>query len=76
MCRRRSFSFLAFDRPTGSAADFVFVLAQNFCCNGTTVEDEALGTVIQLQGDQRECVKQFLISQQLVRRENVKVHGF
>jgi len=51
-------------------------LAQNFCCNGTTVEDEALGTVIQLQGDQRECVKQFLISQQLVRRENVKVHGF
>lgn len=34
---------------------------QDFCCNGTVVQDPELGQVIQLQGDQRKNVSQFLV---------------
>ena len=35
---------------------------KEFCCNGTVVEDPEQGNVIQLQGDQRKNVSQFLIN--------------
>lgn len=35
---------------------------KEFCCNGTVVEDPEQGNVIQLQGDQRKNVSQFLIT--------------
>lgn len=34
---------------------------KEFACNGTVVEDEELGQVIQLQGDQRAKISQMLI---------------
>ncbi|BBN13092.1 translation initiation factor 1 [Marchantia polymorpha subsp. ruderalis] len=34
---------------------------KEFCCNGTVVQDPELGQVIQLQGDQRKNVSQFLV---------------
>lgn len=34
---------------------------KEFCCNGNVVQDEELGKVIQLQGDQRKNVSNFLI---------------
>ncbi|MCO5583613.1 hypothetical protein L7F22_037526 [Adiantum nelumboides] len=34
---------------------------EEFCCNGTVVQDPELGQVIQLQGDQRKNVSQFLV---------------
>lgn len=49
---------------------------QEFCCNGTIVEDEELGQVIQLQGDQRKVVSQFLIEQGIVEKDKLKIHGF
>lgn len=51
-------------------------LKKDFCCNGTVVEDEELGKVIQLQGDQRKNVSQFLAEQGLVKKEGIKIHGF
>lgn len=36
-------------------------LKKDFCCNGTVVEDSELGSILQLQGDQRKNVSQFLI---------------
>lgn len=33
---------------------------KEFACNGTLVDDEELGQVIQLQGDQRQKVSSFL----------------
>ncbi|KAJ4763560.1 Translation initiation factor SUI1 family protein [Rhynchospora pubera] len=36
-------------------------LKKDFCCNGTVVEDPELGQVIQLQGDQRKNVANFLV---------------
>uniref|UniRef100_A0A7S0YIN2 SUI1 domain-containing protein n=1 Tax=Polytomella parva TaxID=51329 RepID=A0A7S0YIN2_9CHLO len=51
-------------------------LKKEFCCNGTVVEDPELGQVIQLQGDQRKNVTDFLTKAKLVKKDQIKVHGF
>jgi translation initiation factor 1 len=51
-------------------------LKKEFCCNGTVVEDPEHGTVIQLQGDQRANVSTFLINEGIVKKDNIKIHGF
>jgi translation initiation factor SUI1 len=40
------------------------VIKKQFACNGTIVNDEKAGDVIQLQGDQRNAVKDFLIDKE------------
>ena len=50
-------------------------MGQEFACNGTLVEDETMGQVIQLQGDQRTKIAQFLVENGL-DRATIKVHGF
>ena len=35
-------------------------LKKEYCCNGTVVEDEELGFIIQVQGDQRKNIADFL----------------
>ncbi|WFC94166.1 Eukaryotic translation initiation factor eIF-1 [Malassezia brasiliensis] len=58
---------------------------KEFACNGTIVDDEELGQVIQLQGDQRQKISMFLYvaTHKLTRsieegipKQDVKVHGF
>ncbi|KAH7434276.1 hypothetical protein KP509_06G008800 [Ceratopteris richardii] len=49
---------------------------KEFCCNGTVAQDTDLCQVIQLQGDQRKNVPQFLVQAGLVKKENIKIHGF
>mmetsp|Transcript_27986 Transcript_27986/g.38700 ORF Transcript_27986/g.38700 Transcript_27986/m.38700 type:complete len:113 (+) Transcript_27986:120-458(+) len=50
---------------------------KEFCCNGTVVDDPELGKVIQLQGDQRKNVHQFLITEKIVKNKDlIKIHGF
>ncbi|KAF6262895.1 hypothetical protein OEZ86_001883 [Tetradesmus obliquus] len=51
-------------------------LKKEFCCNGTVVDDPELGQVIQLQGDQRKNVLQFLTQEGLVKKDLIKIHGF
>ncbi|KAL4377893.1 hypothetical protein GQ457_02G037410 [Hibiscus cannabinus] len=51
-------------------------LKKEFCCNGTVVQDPELGQVIQLQGDQRKNVSAFLVQAGIVKKENIKIHGF
>lgn len=48
---------------------------QEFACNGTVVEDPDGGKVIQLQGDQRQKIANFLVTAGL-DKETIKVHGF
>ncbi|KAF4822772.1 Protein translation factor sui1 [Colletotrichum siamense] len=55
------------------------VIKKKFACNGTIVEDQDLGEVIQLQGDQRKNIHDFLIDKQEgleMDSKLVKVHGF
>ena len=48
-------------------------------CNGTIVNDTEMGEVIQLQGDQRKDVQEFLIDKKEgleLDSKTIKVHGF
>ena len=48
---------------------------KEFCCNGCIVKDKQLGVVVQLQGDQRDCVKNFLIKKEISCEESITIHG-
>jgi len=45
------------------------------CCNGTVVEDDSMGSVLQLQGDQRDAVQKFLVDNEIVDGAKIKKHG-
>lgn len=49
---------------------------KEFACNGTVVEHPEYGEVIQLQGDQRTHIYEFLKKIKLASAEKLKVHGF
>ncbi|KAM0752497.1 eukaryotic translation initiation factor 1 [Meredithblackwellia eburnea MCA 4105] len=48
---------------------------KEFACNGSLVEDEDMGQVIQLQGDQRTKIQQMLLEEG-ISKEIIKLHGF
>ncbi|GAC93541.1 eukaryotic translation initiation factor [Pseudozyma hubeiensis SY62] len=45
---------------------------KEFACNGTIVDDEELGQVIQLQGDQRQKVATFIVQEGITPKTDVK----
>jgi len=51
-------------------------LKKDFACNGTIVKDDEMGEVIQLQGDQRKQVSEFLQTQLQLKKSSIKIHGF
>merc|ERR1712230_318844 len=54
-------------------------LPKKFACNGTIVNDTEMGEVIQLQGDQRKDVQEFLVDKKEgleLDAKTIKVHGF
>jgi translation initiation factor 1 len=56
-------------------SSFLLTPDQEFACNGTLVDDEKMGQVIQLQGDQRAKISNFL-SENGIEKSTIKVHGF
>jgi translation initiation factor 1 len=52
------------------------VLRKDFACNGNVVKDKLLGEVIQLQGDQRSKVNDFIQKNLKIKVEKIKLHGF
>lgn len=48
---------------------------QEFACNGNLVDDEEMGQVIQLQGDQRVKIANFL-TEEGIPKNTIKLHGF
>ncbi len=65
----------------GLPTDLVFkklvrTFKKDFCCNGTIIEDPKLGKIIQLQGDQRTNVADFLVKEDICKKSEVKIHGF
>ncbi|KAF2021726.1 eukaryotic translation initiation factor SUI1 [Aaosphaeria arxii CBS 175.79] len=55
------------------------VIKKQFACNGTIVTDTEMGEVIQLQGDQRKDVQEFLTNKKEglgLDNKDIKVHGF
>ncbi|KAJ9444651.1 Protein translation factor SUI1-like protein [Diplonema papillatum] len=49
---------------------------KQFSCNGSIVEDKDLGTVLQLQGDQRENASNFLSNEGITKKGSLVTHGF
>jgi len=49
---------------------------KEFACNGTVVDHPEYGEVIQLQGDQRTNISNFLTKTKLSEADKIKVHGF
>jgi len=50
-------------------------LRKNLQCNGAIIKDKEFGDVIQLQGDHREKVGQFLVDQEIIMKEQLIIHG-
>nr|XP_034361781.1 eukaryotic translation initiation factor 1-like [Arvicanthis niloticus] len=53
----------------------VKALKKKFACNGTVIKHPEYGEVIQLQGDQRKNICQFLTETGLAEDDQLKVHG-
>ena len=53
-----------------------YLLLQEFACNGTVVDHAEYGEVIQLQGDQRKVISEFLLQTGLAKKDQIKMHGF
>ena len=51
-------------------------LKKILACNGSIVEHAEHGKVLQLQGDQRTGLREFLVGEGIVSEDNLKVHGF
>tara|TARA_Y200000002_G_C22684029_1_gene665245 strand:+ start:3810 stop:4124 length:315 start_codon:yes stop_codon:yes gene_type:complete len=49
-------------------------LKRIFKCNGAIVLDEKQNEIIQLSGDQRSNIKDFLISEEIEKEEDVIIH--
>ncbi|TWW70368.1 Eukaryotic translation initiation factor 1 [Takifugu flavidus] len=49
---------------------------RKFACNGTVIDHPEYGEVIQVQGDQRNNIRQFIKEVGLASDEQLKVHGF
>jgi translation initiation factor 1 len=56
---------------------------KEYACNGTIIQDKDMGEVIQLQGDHRTKVMDFLtdkgsdkMGKYALAKENIKIHGF
>lgn len=59
--------------------DFKKILRQfkkAWCCNGSIIEQEEWGNVIQLQGDHRREISKFLIEEGLASKDMIKIHGY
>jgi len=44
--------------------------------NGSVLEDEEFGGIINIQGDQRTAVAQFLCKYHICEPDEIKIHGF
>ena len=50
-------------------------LKKRFSCNGAVKEDSVAGEIIQLSGDQRIQVKQFLTEEEICHKEQIQIMG-
>ncbi|KAL8366891.1 hypothetical protein RB595_003210 [Gaeumannomyces hyphopodioides] len=62
-----------------SSKKILSTVKKQFACNGTVVADSEMGEVIQLQGDQRKAMHDFLCDKESgleMDPKTIKIHGF
>ena len=47
-----------------------------FACNGTVIDHKEYGEILQLQGDQRLKIRDWLKNTYFVNSKQIKMHGF
>ena len=47
-----------------------------WCCGGKVKSDEEHGEIIQLMGDHRRNIMQFLLDEGIASKDQIKVHGY
>ncbi|KAI9257249.1 translation initiation factor SUI1 [Phascolomyces articulosus] len=52
------------------------VFKKTLACNGTIVDDDDLGEVLQMSGDQRLKIAEFLVKEGIAKKSEIKIHGF
>ncbi|XP_033727970.1 eukaryotic translation initiation factor 1-like [Pecten maximus] len=62
--------------PQFDLKKIVKAFKKEFACNGTVVEHPEYGEVIQVQGDQRHHIRDFLKMVNIAGEDQLKVHGF
>eukprot|EP01038_Epipyxis_sp_PR26KG_P004360 gene4360-6168_t len=50
-------------------------LKKTFKCNGSVTQDEEMGEIIQLSGDQRTNVRAFFVDQEVCHEDQIVIHG-
>ncbi len=50
-------------------------LKRTYNCNGTVIKSEEYGEVLKMSGDQRQNVKNFLINNEILSKDNIITHG-
>ncbi|KAF8820471.1 putative translation initiation factor SUI1 [Cardiosporidium cionae] len=53
----------------------VRALKKEFSCNGTVIDHDEFGSIIQLQGDKRQDVKEFLSREKICALDQMRIHG-
>ena len=51
-------------------------LKKKLNCNGAVVNDKVYGDVLQMQGDHRTDVRDFLVAMKIVQSDQIIMHGF
>ena len=49
-------------------------LKKIFQCNGAIMKDESENEIVQLSGDQREKIKDFLVNEEICQLEDIVIH--
>ncbi|KAI8344880.1 translation initiation factor SUI1 [Choanephora cucurbitarum] len=52
------------------------VFRKEFACSGKVVEHEEFGDILQLAGDQRLKIAEFLVNENIATKTDIKIHGF
>lgn len=51
------------------------IFTKSLCCNGSIKEDNNIYS-IHLNGDHRDKISQFLTKNKMIKKSNIKIHGF
>lgn len=77
--QRTAIRYITTVQGLSSDLDFKQILKmmrKKFATNGTIIENQNLGKIIQLQGDVRVKAKELLVEQKICEESQVNVHGF
>lgn len=50
-------------------------LKKTYQCNGSILEDDEMGEILQLSGDQRSNIRDFFVREEICHEDQIVIHG-